>query len=359
MIERLRALNSLGRYSEVLKLSNELLQKEESSAIYAEMLIALLNQEKSKEALEAAKQSLSLHPNDPYLLYLLSESLRRLQRPKEALSALDEALALSPSSGALHHQRAKIFCDLNQYVQAKRAIDSALSLESDDPDILCTLAFITHALDNTLIACEILQSILARHPHHEQALKLYGLWGESRLDRYAQTLRGILAQNPLDSFANRYYRQIHRYYRLAPLLAGVYLLYALGTWLEIWKIPEPFPILALWGVSAYLWRDWRLNLPFLLLALLLLSPPKSLADGFSIFFAAILYHFIGKAIEILLYGPPGCGKSYFARAIVGECGATFFNVGIDQILDMYVGNSEKTSNTSSKAHAMLSPPFSL
>lgn len=62
---------------------------------------------------------------------------------------------------------------------------------------------------------------------------------------------------------------------------------------------------------------------------------------------------------ILLYGPPGCGKSYFARAIAGECGATFFNVGIDQILDMYVGNSEKTSNTSSKAHAMLSPPFSL
>lgn len=44
---------------------------------------------------------------------------------------------------------------------------------------------------------------------------------------------------------------------------------------------------------------------------------------------------------ILLYGPPGCGKSYFARAIAGECGATFFNVGIDQILDMYVGNSEK------------------
>lgn len=44
---------------------------------------------------------------------------------------------------------------------------------------------------------------------------------------------------------------------------------------------------------------------------------------------------------ILLYGAPGCGKSYFARAIAGECNAIFYNIGIDQILDMYVGNSEK------------------
>lgn len=44
---------------------------------------------------------------------------------------------------------------------------------------------------------------------------------------------------------------------------------------------------------------------------------------------------------ILLYGAPGCGKSYFARAIAGECGAAFYNVGIEDILDMYVGESEK------------------
>lgn len=44
---------------------------------------------------------------------------------------------------------------------------------------------------------------------------------------------------------------------------------------------------------------------------------------------------------ILLYGAPGCGKSYFARAIAGECNANFYNVAIDQILQMYVGNSEK------------------
>lgn len=44
---------------------------------------------------------------------------------------------------------------------------------------------------------------------------------------------------------------------------------------------------------------------------------------------------------ILLYGPPGCGKTYFAKAIAGECDAAFFNVGIHDILNMYVGNSER------------------
>lgn len=44
---------------------------------------------------------------------------------------------------------------------------------------------------------------------------------------------------------------------------------------------------------------------------------------------------------ILLYGPPGCGKTHLAKATAGEVNAHFISVGINDILDMWIGNSEK------------------
>ena len=44
---------------------------------------------------------------------------------------------------------------------------------------------------------------------------------------------------------------------------------------------------------------------------------------------------------ILLFGPPGCGKTYIARATAGECNAGFLAVGIEDVLDMWMGNSER------------------
>ena len=44
---------------------------------------------------------------------------------------------------------------------------------------------------------------------------------------------------------------------------------------------------------------------------------------------------------ILLYGPPGCGKTHLARATAGEIKAGFISVGIHDVLDMWIGNSER------------------
>ena len=43
---------------------------------------------------------------------------------------------------------------------------------------------------------------------------------------------------------------------------------------------------------------------------------------------------------LLLYGPPGCGKTFIARAVAGEMGAGFLAVSLADVLDMYIGNSE-------------------
>lgn len=56
-----------------------------------------------------------------------------------------------------------------------------------------------------------------------------------------------------------------------------------------------------------------------------------------------IYQAYGKKIGggILLYGPPGCGKTHLARATAGEVGSNFLAVGISDILDMYIGQSER------------------
>lgn len=56
-----------------------------------------------------------------------------------------------------------------------------------------------------------------------------------------------------------------------------------------------------------------------------------------------LFKAYGKKIGggILMYGPPGCGKTFLARATAGEVQAGFLAVGISDVLDMWIGQSEK------------------
>lgn len=51
----------------------------------------------------------------------------------------------------------------------------------------------------------------------------------------------------------------------------------------------------------------------------------------------------GKSLRggLMLYGPPGCGKTFIARALAGELGAKFISVGMADVLDMWLGESEK------------------
>jgi SpoVK/Ycf46/Vps4 family AAA+-type ATPase len=44
---------------------------------------------------------------------------------------------------------------------------------------------------------------------------------------------------------------------------------------------------------------------------------------------------------LLLYGPPGCGKTYIARAIAGEMDARFIPVSLADVLGMFIGGSER------------------
>ena len=58
---------------------------------------------------------------------------------------------------------------------------------------------------------------------------------------------------------------------------------------------------------------------------------------------ADMYAAYGKKVGggILMYGPPGCGKTHLARATAGEVQSKFMSIGINDVLDMWMGNSER------------------
>lgn len=60
---------------------------------------------------------------------------------------------------------------------------------------------------------------------------------------------------------------------------------------------------------------------------------------------------------ILLYGPPGCGKTMIAKAMCVEIEATFINFDIANIRNKYVGETEKMASSLFSVARKLQPSF--
>ncbi|KNH06386.1 vesicular transport protein [Perkinsela sp. CCAP 1560/4] len=54
---------------------------------------------------------------------------------------------------------------------------------------------------------------------------------------------------------------------------------------------------------------------------------------------------IHQSMGVLLHGPPGCGKTLLAKAVANEAGANFISIKGPEILNKYVGESEKSIRT--------------
>jgi AAA+ superfamily predicted ATPase len=166
-------------------------------------------------------------------------------------------------------------------------------------------------------AFEVCREVLLDEPGHADALELAaracrGLGQEARADRYAAVAAAVGAERvPADGGGAE----------IVPLRV-------------VAPAPAPAPTregeVSLADVAGMEAVKRRLELSFL-------GPLRNPA----------LRALYGKSLRggLLLWGPPGCGKTFLARAIAGELGARFVSVGLDDVLDMWMGQAEKNLAT--------------
>lgn len=63
--------------------------------------------------------------------------------------------------------------------------------------------------------------------------------------------------------------------------------------------------------------------------------------------------------NILLYGPPGCGKTHIVRAAAAACSLRFISVKGPELLNKYIGSSEQSVRTIRSFEHYMNVPVSL
>ncbi|HEY5753932.1 MAG TPA: AAA family ATPase [Chthoniobacterales bacterium] len=256
------------------------------------------------------------------------------QSSLEAIQALRQALQLSPDSAPLQRMLIQHLVDAGQFNEAEPHLRSALARDPDDTTLKFNLARTFHAQGKNSEALVLLDD-LTRNPKSPATAVLF----HARL---------LFSSGEIAQAATQYQRAI----QADPLLADAELAARLG----IGRAPETSEVVegkvrAGWsgdevdaangefeaeverpkinfnhvGGMEKVKEEVRLKIIY----------PIQHADMFKAY---------GKAIGggILLYGPPGCGKTHLARATAGEIDAGFISVGINDVLDMWIGNSEKS-----------------
>lgn len=230
------------------------------------------------------REALSFSPNNTALIALIADELFNEGKLKESVEEYKKALEIEPNNSSLKEKLATVYFKLEDYSVAIIILEE-IQTENSSIEVL---------------------SMLAKAHLKEQNI-------EEAKNYYEQ----ILAQDP--KFSNEY---LDNAFKVKAGFSGEDELEDEDLDLKIMEKPTVnFDDV---GGMERVKKEIDLKI---------IQPLKNVD----------LFKAYGKKIGggILLYGPPGCGKTHLARATAGQIDAKFINVGINDILDMWIGNSEK------------------
>ena len=242
----------------------------------------------------------------------------------DRIKNLKEALKFSPDNVPLIITIAQEFIAIGQINEAVSEFKKALNLQPNDNTIKKELAKAYFKLQNYLTAIIILEELILEEFDHEvQVLLAKSHLREGAIQDAQMYYNGIIKNQP--NFMDEELDSALRVASSGPLNDDN----TEGEDEEETEIKSKFlekPDLNFSDVGGMERVKREIDLK-------IIQPIKN----------ADLYKAYGKKVGggILLYGPPGCGKTHLARATAGQIDANFINVGINDILDMWIGNSEK------------------
>ena len=228
-------------------------------------------------------------PDDFDVRIELAELLIAEKQGEEALRVLDEAFALRPDNPEALRLCGRVFYDLSRLTEARDKLETAARKAMPDAKSDMLLSHIYDKLGDHVRAYELYKLAVRRDKDLEDP-------------SYAETIRQTSSRIAISPGSQ-----------------------ARGMDFEGEIVRMTFKDV---GGMDDVKEQFRVNI------ILPLKNPK-------------LFQSYGKRVGggILLFGPPGCGKTYLSRALAGECNATFYRVGIHEILDKFLGESEKNMHS--------------
>lgn len=232
------------------------------------------------------------------------------------INQLREALLHSPENISLRKLVANELKKIAEYNEAAGEYKLILKQEPDNQEIMISLADCYYRTGNCSTAIVVLENLLSENEYDLEALVLYTrlLIHENSIEKAISVYQKVLSIQP--SFVDE---EIDKILRLGNSASESEIEIDESVFVE-----RPDISFADVGGMEQVKKEVELKI---------ITPLKH----------PELYAVYGKKTGggILLYGPPGCGKTHLAKATAGEIDSKFISVGINDILDMWIGNSEK------------------